>query len=164
MPTNTYIPIATVTLASTDSEVVFASIPSTYRDLVLVFNGTTSAPGADSVTFRFNTDTGSNYSNVRMVGNSSGASSYADTANTLYIGVAVNTSEPMTIHAQIFDYATDKHKGVLSRSNQAGGWVTAHAGRWANTSAINTVRVLPTGGSSWTFSIGSTFSLYGIAG
>lgn len=163
MPTTTYIPLATATLTSTDGEIVFASIPNTYRDLVLVFNGTTSAPGADSVCMRFNTDTGNNYANVRIVGNSGGDSSYSDTANVLYIGVAINTSEVMTTVTQILDYASDKHKGILSRGNQAGGWVTAHAGRWANNTAIDTVRILPSGGSSWTFQIGSTFSLWGIA-
>ena len=164
MPSNTYISLATVTLASTDSEVVFASIPATYRDLVMVFNGTTNAPGADSMTLRFNTDTGSNYSNVRMVGNSSGASSYSDTTSGLYIGVVTSSSEIMTTIAQVMDYAaTDKHKSVLARHNQAGGWVTAHAGRWANTAAITTLRILPPAGSTWTFQIGSTFSLFGIA-
>ena len=162
MPSSTYTALATITLTGTDTEVVFGSIPSGYRDLVLVINGSVNFAGADSTIMRFNGDTGSNYSNVRMVGTGSAATSYADTAAYAYIGVEVDTSR-FTIVTQIMDYsATDKHKTLLSRGNQAAGWVTGFASRWANTSAITSVSVLANASGS-VFQAGSTFSLYGIA-
>ena len=165
MGSPTYIPLATVTLGGSDSDIIFSNIPAIYRDLVIVFNGKNNTAGADSIGLRFNSDTGSNYSNVRMVGTGSSATSYADTASVAYIGVATNSSNPLTIITQIQDYSTtDKHKTLLSRCSQDNGWVTAHAGRWANTAAITSVSILPPAGSYWTFSTGATFSLYGIAG
>lgn len=165
MGSPTYIPLATVTLGGSDGEIVFTGIPAIYRDLVVTINGKNNTAGADSITFRFNSDTGSNYSNVRMVGTGSSTSSYADTTSGLYIGVSTNSSNPFVITAQIADYsATDKHKSVLARCSQDNGWVTAHAGRWANTAAITSLSILPPAGSSWTFSTGAVFSLYGIAG
>jgi hypothetical protein len=158
-----YIPLATVTLGGSDSDISFTNIPATFKDLVLVFNGKNNTAGPDSIVVQFNNDTGSNYSNVRIVGTGSSATSYADTAAFAYIGVSSNSSNPFTMITQIMDYsATDKHKTLLSRCSQDNGWVTAHAGRWANTAAITSFKVWPPTGSSWTFSTGSTFSLYGV--
>jgi hypothetical protein len=159
-----YIPLATVTLGGSDSDIIFSNIPATFKDLVLVFNGKNNVTGPDSIVIQFNSDTGSNYANIRMVGTGSSATSYADTAAFAYIGVGTNSSNPFTITTQIMDYAaTDKHKTLLSRCSQDNGWVTAHAGRWASTSAITSLKVWPPTGSSWTFSTGATFSLYGVA-
>jgi hypothetical protein len=163
MPTNTYTALATVTLGGTDSEIVFASIPNTYKDLILIINGKASVPGADSAVMRFNSDTGSNYSNVRMVGTGSAATSYSDTAAFGYVGVITNSTNPFSIITQIMDYsATDKHKTFLSRSGQDNGWASAFAARWANTAAITSVSVLVPTGSTWTYQAGTTFSLYGV--
>ena len=162
MPTNTYTALATITLGSNDSELVFSNIPSGYRDLILVINGSVNFAGPDSTLMRFNGDTGSNYSNVRMVGTGSAATSYSDTAAYAYIGVETS-SRLFTIITQIMDYsATDKHKTLLSRGNQDDGWVTAFAARWANTAAITSVSVLANA-SGVVFYAGTTFSLYGIA-
>ena len=60
---NTYEPIATNTLGSAASSVTFSSIPSTYTDLIVVMNYANSTGLAD-VFFRFNGDTGSNYSDT----------------------------------------------------------------------------------------------------
>jgi hypothetical protein len=61
---------------------------------------------------------------------------------------------------QVMDYsATDKHKTTLLINNQAAYLSYTQASRWANTSAINTIRIAPASGS---FAIGCTFALYGI--
>lgn len=165
MGTPTYKALATVTLGGSDSDIVFSNIPQTYRDLVLVFNGKNSTTGADSVIVRFNSDTGSNYANVRLVGTGSSATSYSDTSNGAYIGISTNSSNPFVITTQVFDFsATDKHKTLISRCSQDNGWVTNHHARWANTAAITSISILPPAGSSWTFSTGAVFSLFGIAG
>jgi hypothetical protein len=73
MPTPTYTPLATVTLGSSASSVTFSSIPATYRDLILVVDGTTNA--THNVGMRFNGDTGNNYFMVTAFGNGSTTSS-----------------------------------------------------------------------------------------
>jgi hypothetical protein len=166
MPTATYIALANVTLSSTDTEVSFASIPNTYRDLVLVcqMSGTSSAGGL-SFRLRFNADDGNNYSDIVM-GAASGAGAFANIVTDgghLRLGYNnSNGTSTMVSIAHILDYsATDKHKPVIARetgvdnSNRVG----LYAGRWASTSAITTVRVSPDANS---LAIGSTFALYGI--
>jgi hypothetical protein len=64
---------------------------------------------------------------------------------------------------QLMDYsATDKHKTVLSRKNQAARTTVAQASRWASTSAINKITVNVTQPDPTNFAVGSTFYLYGI--
>ena len=157
MPSSTYTALATLTLTGTDTEIVFGSIPATYRDLVLVSYHTTTSDGPCLV--RFNSDAGSNYTRVSMYGDGSSATS--ETSTTTGIRVSQTGSSSINIITmQIMDYsATDKHKTTLNRWNRPSAFVFADAGRWANTAAITTVTLVPTG----SFQAGSTFSLYGIA-
>jgi len=157
MPTPTYKALATVTLASTATSITFSSIPATYRDLVLVVNG--KATAAASLRIRFNGDTGNNYAWVRMIGEAAGAfSDFSSPANFLDGGNPSTTEGYMSI-TQFMDYsATDKHKTTLHRINFPNTThVLTNSGRWANTAAITSIQVY-----NPTFSIGSTFSLYGI--
>lgn len=165
MPTPTYIPLATKTLTATAATVTFSSISQAYRDLVCVMQ--VGATLGASITATFNGDSGTNYSRVFMMGNGSTTTSSAPaaapffnfTANS-YTDLALTTG----LIINVFDYsATDKHKTVLSRSDIASGTypaTTASASRWASTAAVTSF-TLGTGGN--TFSIGSTFTLYGIA-
>lgn len=159
------VPLYSTTLASAASSVTISGIPSTYRDLRLVINATTNAPGPDDVAIRFNSDSGSNYSTVRMAGTGSAATSSNSSGTTGYIGVAVNSSSSVLITTDVMDYsATDKQHTFLSRGNQGDGWVTGHAGRWANTAAITSITVTIPSGSTWNYQAGSTFSIFGIVG
>ncbi len=160
MPTNTYTPLGTITLSASASEVIFSGIPASlngqsFRDLILVM-AATGASGND-VNLFFNGDTNaSNYSSVRMfgLGSSTGSSTY-NSAGSIYTSLTQTTW-------QIMDYsATDKHKSQLIRVDNAGNATTALARRWANTSAITSATVQAVG---TTFTSGSTFSLYAIAG
>lgn len=158
-----YVALATITLTSTDSEIVFSSIPATYRDLVLVIDGRyTSLDG--NVQLRFNGDGGSNYSSVYFGGSGSG-SGFAGSLSLPWIyGGGMNTSQGNSQIFQIIDYSvTNKQKTVLNRTSEVNGAVYAWANRWTSTNAINTIRIVGQDGSR-TFAIGSTFSLFGIAG
>ena len=164
MPTSTYVALATETLSGTATDVTFSSIPATYRDLILVFAG----EGTNTVQntyLRFNSDTGSNYSNVDMQGNGSSASSVSATTTGAWFLITGETlgQEQSNAISQIMDYsATDKHTTLLTRANSnnpTGATVDATASRWANTSAVTSVQVFVTSGS---FAAGCTFSLYGI--
>jgi hypothetical protein len=153
MPTPTYIALATTTLVATDAEIVFSSIPATYRDLVLVISGTVST--AQGCFLYLNGDT-ANGSRVIMYGDGSSAVS-GSASDTKVFDMSTTQSN---VIAQIFDYAqTDKHKTHLTRSNTP-GLTQAAAGRWASTAAVTSVTAKT---STGTFSIGSTFSLYGVA-
>jgi hypothetical protein len=162
MPTPTYTALATRTLTGTAASVTFSSIPATYRDLILVTDATITAAGStDGYGLRFNGDTGSNYFYVRMVGTGSAAQSAQATTTFALGGVIGDVNKGLTMF-QIMDYsATDKHKTVITRSNGGfANWTQASASRWANTAAITSV--LLRSNSSYNFSIGSTFSLYGV--
>jgi len=156
-----YIALATTTLGSTDAEIVFSSIPATYKDLVVVVAGKTS--GNADYGIRLNGDSGANYSFVYMGGNGSSPASGAATGQTQIVLDAYfwRSSEQSNCIVQIMDYsATDKHKTVLSRNNVAGGGVDAFANRWANTAAVTSVTVRTVSNA---FDPGTTISLYGVA-
>lgn len=154
--------LANTTLGSTASSVTFSSISSSYKDLILVVQTTTA--GTSSITLRFNTDTGANYNSVIMEGNGSSTSSGTNAGTTALFGTYAynSTSTNASVHVfSIFDYtATDKHKAVLTRTNNTGLIAAAAAGRWANTAAITTVEVRSFSSS---FAVGTTLTLYGVS-
>lgn len=159
--TATYIALASLTLTSTDSEILFSSIPATYRDLVLVIDARYTS-GDGNLQLRFNGDGGSNYTNIYMLGGGSGSGAAGLVTQPWIYGGGMNTSQGNSQIFQLMDYsATNKHKTVLNRTNEVGGAVYAWTGRWASTNAINTIRIVGQDGTR-TFAIGSTFSLYGI--
>ena len=151
--------LASITLQAGTASVSFSGIPQNYRDLVLVFNGTTAI--ADGVGSRYNGDAGNNYSAVRMTGSSAGAISDSFSSFSRIIETAGNTDERTLYVSNILDYsATDKHKTVLTRSSIASN-VTGIASRWVNTNAISSITVFSPGS---TISVGATFNLYGRIG
>ncbi len=162
MPTETYTPLAEITLSSSAASVTFSSISQAYRDLVLVVAPSASSKVAN-VQFRFNSDAGSNYSFVLVKGNGSTTSSGASNATTAgYLdfsdGLPADFGNNFVVN--LLDYsATDKNKNFLSRWSMATDSVGAVAHRWASNSAVTTLNVFISG---TTFTAGSTFALYGI--
>lgn len=157
---STYDPIATQTLGSSAASVTFSSIPATYTDLVLVFNGTSLA--ASYLSLQYNSDTGTNYSVTLMRGDGTTASSnrYSN-INDIYasIGNTLNTTIS-NIFFQIQNYSnTTTFKTSLSRTNQSTNATEAGVGLWRSTAAINAIKVLSPNSN---FATGSMFTLYGI--
>ena len=72
--TATYEKIATTTLGSNQASVTFSSIPATYTDIVVIATGKTSTE--TTLYFRFNGDSGSNYSSTDIYGDGSAAGSF----------------------------------------------------------------------------------------
>lgn len=156
MPTSTYVALATVTLESAANSVTFASIPSTYRDLIVVAERKVTS-GANSEKFYLNADTNnSNYTRVAMYGTGSSALSYSGTNSST---VGLTTTSGLIIYQLMDASATDKHKTFLYREDKASVQTLAGAHRWASTSAVTSIEVEA---ESNTYAIGSTFSLYGI--
>lgn len=161
---NTYEAIATQTLGSATNTVTFSSIPSTYTDLVLIANTIiASVSGFPECSLRFNSDTGTNYSNTYLLGTGSSAASGRGTSYTYadcgYL--AANSSNPNTRIINIMNYSnTTTNKTVISRGSSVnGGQVIAYVNLWRNTAAINSITIFT---QSDNYTAGSTFSLYGI--
>ena len=155
MPTATYIALANTTLTGTAATITFSSIPSTYRDLVVVLNGT--ATSSVNANLYFNSDTtAANYKFLRMYGQGSGSGD-SNTGDDIAFDFYTNLT---MVRFEIMDYsATDKNKTVLTRWDTAANITGATAYRWANTNAITSV-ILDCGTS--TFASGTTAAIYGI--
>lgn len=162
-----YIPIASQTLSSSTTSVAFTSIPTTIdgktiRDLVLIaqFRPDTNS----SAWLQFN-NSNSGYFYQRLSGSGTSASASRATASAILLqDVAFSeTSTDTFLTIQIYDFAqTDKHKHTLTRNNVATLGTELFLGRWANLSAINSVKFTSQYGMNYLS--GSIFSLYGIEG
>ena len=163
----TYIPIATTTLGSATQYVNFTSIPLTYTDLILVQSIKDSGTGTVNTNCQVGNgsyDTASNYSWTWLGGSGSAAASGRGSSQTSFLTGAISTASFTPIIIQFMNYAnTTTYKTIISRGYGAnfssGQAVSAWAGLWRSTSAINQLRVYPGG---QTFASGSTFTLYGI--
>jgi len=160
----TYTPIATTTLGSTQAGVTFSSISGTYTDLRLVMNTATNIAAYPFI--QFNGDTGSNYSLTELLGNGSSASSSRG-ANMTHIqtfNVNTTTAIDTMMSWDIMNYFNSTtNKTTLLRSNAAGNGTNAIVGLWRNTAAITSIYVgCINSGVARSYLTGSTFTLYGI--
>lgn len=157
--TATYTPIASVTLSANASEVSFPSLPQTFRDLILVIDGTATVdPSIVRLIFNGDTATGS-YTRVIGYGVSNGSRISEATNPERFFDYYA--ARPNLAIAHLMDYsATNKHKTVISRWQGTLSYVVFSANRWANTNAITSMNVLPVSAS---FVTGTTLSLFGIA-
>ena len=161
MGTPTYTALAEITLGSSATSVTFSSISQAYRDLVLVIRPFLTVPG-NSPRVQFNSDTGANYNIVvlRGTGSSALSNAYSNFNYTWITFTGVDTTAGNAI-LNIMDYsATDKHKTILSRSNNPENGLDMMASRWASTAAITSVTIF---GDGYSFSSGTTMAIYGIA-
>jgi hypothetical protein len=151
----TYEPIATQTLGTATATVTFSSIPQTYTDLILVFDGTITTTA--STPFQLNSDTGSNYSMTRIYGDGSSAVSTRNSNETSGLITIANTGQSNFI-ANFMNYSnTTTYKTVISRGGTASGYTTLITSLWRSTAAITSISLITV-----TYASGSTFTLYGI--
>ena len=163
MATNTYVALDKITLGSNASTLSFTGISGSYTDLVLVINAANTS-GNQDVYMQFNSDTSTNYSRTVLRGNGSTATSTrTSNATSAYLtsisGTSTTAGEYNSITSiQNYSNATT-YKTVLTRSNTAQYGTDAIVNLWrATPAAITRIDITSTG----TFSIGSTFTLYGI--
>jgi hypothetical protein len=168
MPKKTYTQINSVTLAANSASVSFASIPQNFRDLILTHSSKHTYSGSISVRdtgIRFNGDSGNNYPRVNMWGTGSSAiSEILATDNNVPLNYGMASADFQPGIVQIMDYsASDKHKTVLYRTglgNDSNYGAYSQVSRWANTSAITSLIIIPN--PAYQLISGSTFTLYGI--
>lgn len=172
MPTPTYVALAKTVLTGSQTDVTFSSIPSTYTDLVLLCStrdnqGAGLYRGFWVITVNGNT---SNYGWTRLTGNSSAASSSRQTSGGDWYGSSQgggSTSNTFGSYEFYFaNYGSSANKvmsstgtveGNTSTANQA--YIEAQANLWADTTAINTIKIATSAGQ---FVSGSRFDLYGV--
>lgn len=162
MPTNTYVPLATITLPGSATLVTFGSIPNSYRDLILTYRWTGTAAG-DYIYVNFNNDTNTaNYSRVQGAEFNGAVSNFGGTGQAgVYLNALPGSGGGMGV-LQIQDYSsTDRDKTTLGRHQVSNGTVMI-ASRWDSTAAVYEIDLVVSGGGS--ISAGSIFSLYGIEG
>jgi hypothetical protein len=161
MPT-TYEPIATTTLGSAASTITFSSIAATWTDLRIVLVDTPT--GNLQYQFRFNSDSGANYSGTEIRGNGSSIGSDRYTGETaIYANWAALASANIgLITCDVFSYAGSTFKTALttwSNDKNGSGNIEYGVGLWRSTSAITRIDIVA---SSNNFSTGTTATLYGI--
>jgi hypothetical protein len=166
--------IAENILVGTSASISFASIPQTFRNLVLkiVARGDTAAT---SVTgrIRFNGDTGANYDSEQVSGNGASVAAFETLAATG--GDIGETAAASTVagSCSVYTVSIPWYAGTTFWK----GWSSSHAlmlqasggaanamyskhwtGRWKNTAAITSITIVPGSGN---FIAGSSFALYG---
>jgi hypothetical protein len=159
----TYENIATQTLGSTATSIIFSSIAASWTDLKLIIVGkpTTSVDPL----IRFNSDTGSNYSYTRFSGNGTSvgnAQGVSTTSIPLCQAVGWPTTNPSFFAIDIFSYAGSRNKTIIetTSSDQNGsGLIESVTGLWRNTAAITSITFLVATSS---IAAGTTATLYGI--
>jgi|688.fasta_scaffold348767_3 hypothetical protein len=166
--TATYSLIASTTGTGSSGTITFSSIPGTFTDLVVVAFAKSSLTTTTQVQLTFNSDTATNYSWTRLLGDGSAASSArGSTQSYVEVGyIAGNTGSPspdlFTLNIQ--DYSnTTTFKTFLSRwgsMNAANQYVAAVTGLWRKTPEAITSLTLTA--NSANFATTSTFKLYGI--
>ena len=165
MATNTYVALKTTTVTTAVPSVTLDLTGITgYTDLVLVSNAILASGGQANLWCRFNGDTGgtTNYSTTYLAGNGSTATSSRDTsAAEGWCGRVSSTNWTVsTAHFQNYSNSTT-YKTSISRGNDVSGLVIAFASLWRQTTAISSITL--TNSSAVNFSVGSTFTVYGIA-
>lgn len=165
MATPTYIPISSTTLVTAANNVTISGLDTAgagFRDLIIVVRGQASGSTRHSV--RLNGSSASNYGYAYFSANGSSQQIAAPTNQTefLFSGFDdITTANDVTLELQIFDFLqTDRDKHVLQRGNRPSGSVSMMCGRFNSTAVVSSVSFIA-GGINW--SIGSTFSVYGVA-
>lgn len=163
---STYTPIQSYTVSGTSTSSINFNSVSGYTDLILV----QQLPNDPTATYaysnyRFNSDTGSNYSTTYMYWYNAVTSGRQSNASFILNGTSSYMGNTMIItHIQNYANSTT-NKSVLTKamfSANAGGSpqeIWASVGMWRSTSAITSVNVFINTGN---YSSGSTFTLYGI--
>jgi hypothetical protein len=163
---STYTPISTYTVTGSTSftAINLTSIPQTYTDLILVIVGSNTASGYSDnlIRMRPNSDSSSTYSSTYLTGDGSSATSTRRSGNSIFYLGDIGTV-PSTNIFQFNNYSnTTTYKTILSRTSNTDAMSRVSVGLWQSTSAISSIYIDLNASSGNDWSVGSTFTLYGI--
>ena len=166
---NTYTLIEAKTLTTTTASVTFSTIPATYTDLLLKISSRNNDI-YNEIHFRFNGNTGNNYSGINVYGNgssaiSSSSSSISSLQNLTVQSVSTQTASTFgNVELYIPNYNSSNNKSIsadgVQENNATSAQAMLGAGLWAQTNAITSIEAFPSIGSFVQY---STFYLYGIS-
>lgn len=164
-------------LASNQSEVVFSSIPNTYKHLQIRYTAQVfEASSIYTMKMKLNSDSGANWGRHYIFGD--GGSIYTAAQSNAYMLMRqMLVPDDYGTNANIFaagiidflDYAnTSKNTTVraFGANPYAGTYrgVCLHSGVWLNTSAVSSITISSDSPTSYPLKTGSRFSLYGLKG
>jgi len=158
--------VSTVTVGSGGAATIdFTSIPQTGTDLLVVISSRNDI-GATAYYCRFNSDSGSNYNWIRLLGDGSTASSSAGPSTQFILQAnnandTANTFNNSSIYITNYAGSTSKSVSIdtVKENNATAANQMIQAGNWSGTAAITTITLLPNSGN---FAQYSTASLYTI--
>jgi hypothetical protein len=175
MATSTYNLIASQVVGSGGAaSVTFSSIPGTYTDLLIKASARSTDSGGSSMYLRFNSDSGSYYSDKILLGNGSSASSSSSSsiAQGGYAEVTTNNWTANTFSNSEFyipSYTSTNNKSFsvdsVAENNATTAIMNLSASLYAPPTniAITSIAILAIYGSTpYNFTQYSTFYLYGI--
>lgn len=164
--------IQTVTVGSGgSSEINFTNIPTNFQHLqIRVLSRDNRASTNNSVFYRVNADSGSNYAYHILAGDGSAVAAGAVSSSSFTYGMLQPSANEAgsgfaVAIIDILDYRVSKNKTIRTLQGydiNGGGGVRLNSGLWMNTAAITSFRLYPDGGAS--FIQNSHFALYGIRG
>jgi len=148
------------------STIEFASIPSTFTDVVLLMSLRTSQAGTDNdITIQFNSST-TGFTSRYLFGNGSSVGSGTQstgilTVSTTSSGATASTFANASLYIPNYAGSTNKSYSLdhVNENNATFAYQILQAGLWSNTDAISNIKLLTTSG---TFVENSRVSLYGI--
>lgn len=158
----TYTPISRIAVTSSVSILTFSSIPSTYTDLRLVL--LTKGSSAGTLYFKINSTAGTAYSNTRINGDGTTASSERTSSYPRMDinGTDANERTNSLATVDFMSYSGTTLKTMLIRESHMEtslGYSHFSTGLWNNTSAISQIDLYIDGQN---FVSGTTATLYGI--
>jgi len=166
----TYELIAKQVLGSTTATVTFSAIPQTFDDLLLLAsvrgNRTTATVTQTTLVDVYPNGSTSNLSARWIYGDGSSAASTSNASHVYVFGASnsanwtANTFASIEVYIPNYAGATNKSISATSavENNNAGAFMAAIAGLWADTSAITSIELDP----AYDFLSGCTFYLFGI--
>ena len=165
--------LATVSLTSNSTSIVFSGIPSFYTHLQIrgLVRSDRSGNAQDIMKVQYNLDTGTNYASHNLEGNGSIATydNYSSTASpwaAMIAGATATSGVFSAVIIDVLDYTTTSKAKVLRSltgvdNNDTNGRLYFSSTLWTTSNAaITTVTLAPVYGSN--FVSGTTLALYGI--
>lgn len=154
------------------ASVTISSIPSTYKHLMILIERAYSASADYPMALRFNSDTGNNYNNKTLYGQTD-ANSYAyfrnDSVNATSMEIrtrtlsSVDAGKNLNLVLNMYNYASTSPRyleGSAYSMNSGSEVITTQTtGTYKGSSAISSVTALIPG-TTWS---GGTFSVYGVS-
>jgi len=160
---STYTPLATYTVPSAVSNVTFTSISQDYTDLEVVITG--SFTTLDAINIRVGStvlDTGSNYAAVYAYGTNTTFSAGNFQVNQTSGNAGVLGTNISTARIYFGAYSnTNFYKTMINKCGDGATQVKMGSTLWRSNAAINTIQFFSP--SSYNFTTGTTFTIYGIA-